>query len=65
MEEAKQARTEAQPLLFLRMHAAECELRLGNVAKCKMAIDGAKQELEVLSDVRNCPGFNKGQSHSR
>lgn len=50
LAEQKLPRSE-QPLLFLRMHIAQQQLEMGQVAACKAAVGDAKSELAGLADV--------------
>lgn len=50
LKEQKLPRSE-QPLLFLKMHIAQEQLEMGQVAECKSTVEEAKGELDHLADV--------------
>ena len=51
IQDAKQPREEAQPLLFLRTHVGDYKLQAGDVAECKTLQEDNRATLDTLQDV--------------
>lgn len=53
IKDAKLARDEAQPLLFIGTHIADFQLHGGQVSECKALQEANRKQLDVLQDVRS------------